>query len=77
MPMSQKAFTLKAERAKARRSFWCMNRGKTEGPASACQWDEEQKKKSVIKKHLKTSIPPPEQTTPRFDPEKARRLTVG
>ena len=44
MPMSQKAFTLKAERAKARRSFWCMNRGKTEGPASACQWDEEQKK---------------------------------
>ena len=76
MPMSQKAFTLKAERAKARRSFWCMNRGKTEGPASACQWDEEQKK-SVIEKHLKTSIPPPEQTTPRFDPEKARRLTVG
>ena len=32
MPMNQNAFTLRAERAKVMRNFWCMNsKGKTEG----------------------------------------------
>ena len=32
MPMNQNAFTLRAERAKVMRNFWCMNsKGMTEG----------------------------------------------